>query len=649
MDRNKIPDNPKQALKVVCLFLAQSGPTHEDLGFATASKAFDFIGELFKVAPATVKNERDAFDRFTDSDRAGWNKLELPPRLKSVHDIYGNIPRDELRTLASNILEFDWKNFMTEQLPDLAKIISECRDKISKTDESLAVTLDPSDVDQLMASYRDLNKGHQIRFVGGHTFVVETGEQSRCISVQELPVLTILADQLRAFEQYRKSMDEISNAMDFDSRTSGDGSGFFKLLPNTEWKVEAGNEAADNFLEAIAEVLPNAQDRVRMERFISDPEWSGMADADGNIGRKLNRSTDWQESAILKTGGLVAAASAGRINFIRAIEHAGFGSDLVSVQGAALTGTGGENIIFYGAPGTGKSHHVNNVVKPCKHVRTVFHPDLQNSDFFGCLKPEMDGKDVAYRFSPGPFMLALELASRNPSEPVYLVIEELNRAAAAAVFGELFLLLDRDESGAGEYDVDFPSKESREWFCEKTSSQINKIKIPANLHIYATMNSADQGVYPLDTAFRRRWKQEYMKLDYDKGPDGDVGYHDSDGNLHVVPFRKFVGALNGYLLGFEELGIAEDRLLGQWFVKANELDGASVPEKILLYLWDDLLRHDGRETVFATGHIKTYGQLVLAIAENKPVFSGAFTERLNQIKQPDTTELTNTAEDNASA
>lgn len=644
-----IPDTPQQALKLVCLYLAQSGPTHSNLGYMTASEAFDSIGGIFNVAPATVKNERDAYDRFTDSARVGWQKDALPPRLKAVYDTYGNIPKDGLKTLASRILEIDWNNSMTEPLPDLAEIILQCRSKIEDLDETLPVTLDTGDADRLVVSYREQNPAHQIRFVGGHTFVVQTGEQSRHVSVQELPKLAILAEQLKAFERFRVAIDNISAEMGFSSRTSGEGSDFFRFLPSTDWQDETGSEAANKFLVAAAKILESPQDLVKMKNFISDPEWSGMADAQGNVGRKLNRSTDWQESAILKTGGLVAAASAGRINFIRAIEHAGFGSDLVTVEGPKNKGSGGENIIFYGAPGTGKSHRVNKSVKPCKHVRTVFHPDLQNSDFFGCLKPMMVGDNVTYGFAPGPFMQSLLLAIKNPSEPVYLVIEELNRAAAAAVFGDLFLLLDRNEDGAGEYDVDFPSTESREWFCAESGFQSTKIKLPSNLHIYATMNSADQGVYPLDTAFRRRWKQEYLKLDYDEGPVGNVGYFDKAGEFHELSLLGFIRTLNGYLLEQHELAIAEDRLLGQWFVKANELDGISVPEKALLYLWDDLLRHDGRQTVFATGQIRTYGQLVSAVLDKKPIFSDAFMSRLDQISKPVPGSPTDIVDDDGSA
>jgi hypothetical protein len=576
-----------------------------------------------------VKNERDAFDRFTDSDRAGWNKLVLPRRLKIIHDIYGNVPRDELRKMAARILELEWIKPMTIPLPDLAVIIAGCRQKIAQIDPSQPVRLDPANVVRLLNSYRELNRNHNISFVGGHTFNIGTGDQARCISIQELPKLAIMAEHLAALQPYRKALDGISVHMGFDSRTSGSGSDFFENLPSKSWKNDVGTAVANAFVSATLAVLPDPADQAAMDKFVSDPEWSGIED-----GRKLNRPTDWQESAVLRTGGMVAAASAGRVNLIRAIEHAGFGANLVNVIGQSGACAGGENVIYYGAPGTGKSHLVNSIVRETDHVRTVFHPDLQNSDFFGCLKPEMNGKDVTYGFSPGPFMQALAVATDNPLLPVSLVIEELNRAAAAAVFGDLFLLLDRDGTGAGEYDVDFPSAESRKWFCERTGHSVDKIRIPSNLHIYATMNSADQGVFPLDTAFRRRWRQEYLKLDFSSGPTGNVGYRDRLGGLHQIPLLSFIKTLNDYLLEQEELAIAEDRLMGQWFVKENEIEGTSIPEKILLYLWDDLLRHDGRPAVFATDRIRTYGQLVTAIENEQSIFSDTLLSRLNLVTQP---------------
>ena len=284
---------------------------------------------------------------------------------------------------------------------------------------------------------------------------------------------------------------------------------------------------------------------------------------------------------------------------------------------------GAENIIYYGAPGTGKTHSVNEEVGNKHCIRTVFHPDLQNGDFVGALKPVMRGDNVTYEFSPGPFAHALKEAILRPNEKVFLVIEELNRAPAAAVFGDLFLLLDRDEVGLGQYDADFPTDEFKSWLCANCEQEIERLRLPANLWLLATMNSADQGVFPLDTAFRRRWNQQYIHIDYTNSPSGSFNIVKGDGTAASVPWAKFSKILNNYLT--EKLAIAEDRILGPWFVSDVELASSDlVPGKVLIYLWDDLLRHHGREFIFNTSVVKTYGGLSRRVSNRKSVFAEEF-------------------------
>lgn len=296
--------------------------------------------------------------------------------------------------------------------------------------------------------------------------------------------------------------------------------------------------------------------------------------------------------------------------------------------------TGAENRIFYGAPGTGKTHTVDARTKGKNCIRTVFHPDLQNGDFIGGLKPVTRDGSVTYEFSPGPFAQALKEATTHPEDEVFLIIEELNRAPAAAVFGDLFLLLDRDPSGRGKYDADFPNDEFRVWLGNQCEQEINKLRLPSNLSLLATMNSADQGVFPLDTAFRRRWEQEYIKIDYSNAPNGSVGVVMSDDQLAAIPWASFVHVLNDYLT--EHLSISEDRLLGPWFVSDVELDACdAVPGKVLIYLWDDLLRHHGREIVFNTAVAKTYGALSFRASQSDRIFSDDFLEALESVRQDD--------------
>lgn len=284
---------------------------------------------------------------------------------------------------------------------------------------------------------------------------------------------------------------------------------------------------------------------------------------------------------------------------------------------------GGENIIFYGAPGTGKTHTVDAMVYGKKCVRTVFHPDMQNSDFVGALKPVMEEDRVAYSFAPGPFALALRDALAQPDHETFLVIEELNRAPAAAVFGDLFLLLDRDSDGAGKFDVNFPTPEFKKWLSASLGREIDRVSLPSNLWLLATMNSADQGVYPIDTAFRRRWRQEYVSIDYSIAPPGSLDVVHGDGSVTSVPWHAFAKAMNAHLTA--ELDVAEDRLLGPWFVTAEDLSRANhIPGKVLIYLWDDLLRHHGRDKVFDVASVKTFGEVSVRVATSKRIFSDAF-------------------------
>lgn len=290
--------------------------------------------------------------------------------------------------------------------------------------------------------------------------------------------------------------------------------------------------------------------------------------------------------------------------------------------------TGAENLIFYGAPGTGKTHAVNERIGDKHSIRTVFHPDLQNGDFVGALKPVTRDGDVTYEFSPGPFAHALRAAILRPNEEVFLVIEELNRAPAAAVFGDLFLLLDRDATGRGKYDADFPTDEFKTWLRAECGQEIEKLRLPANLWLLATMNSADQGVFPLDTAFRRRWKQEYINIDYAISPDGRFNVVKADGNQVPITWSDFARVLNDYLT--DHLSIAEDRLLGPWFVSDIDLTSSDfIPGKVLIYLWDDLLRHHGRDIIFNTAIVKTYGALSNRVSRNEQIFSEGFLNALD--------------------
>jgi MoxR-like ATPase len=315
--------------------------------------------------------------------------------------------------------------------------------------------------------------------------------------------------------------------------------------------------------------------------------------------------------------------------------------DEIEISSADLSQlTGGENIIVYGAPGTGKSYYVEH--KLCGDTqsesifRTVFHRDYTNTDFIGSYRPTINKKDggsVTYAFVPGPFARALVRAYSFPEVKVCLIIEEINRGNAAAIFGELFQLLDRSPSGQSEYGIS-PEFSFFEYLDEsvirsgqdlQSLLEPNKILLPSNFFIYATMNSADQGVLPIDTAFKRRWRFEYLPVGFES--DEEAGNWTVDYRAKKIRWRDLCEAINNVL---RDKGVPEDRLVGQRFFKEEELsDPSVVGSKLLLYLWDDVLRHgDRRKWIFDTAKFKDFGSLLRGFVQGDPVFTDVVNDRI---------------------
>ncbi|MFY0701943.1 MAG: AAA family ATPase [Bermanella sp.] len=295
---------------------------------------------------------------------------------------------------------------------------------------------------------------------------------------------------------------------------------------------------------------------------------------------------------------------------------------------------GASNVIFYGAPGTGKSYSIDKIVREYKHVTTVFHPDTQYNDFVGCLKPSMNGSNIEYKFRDGPFCKALKISHENKNEHCYLVIEEINRASAAAVFGEIFQLLDRDSTGDSRYGVNISDPDMLSYLAKNAPSVIQdgKLKLPPNLSIYATMNSSDQAVMPMDTAFKRRWKFNYKSIDFSECAKGKLILPIDDTNI-IITWKNFAENVNGVLI---EQGIPEDRLLGPWFLQDGELTEESAQDavagKLFMYLWDDVLRH-GQKTAVFDESIKNYGQLVHKFKTGEPVFNEILSSKFEAFSE----------------
>ncbi len=286
--------------------------------------------------------------------------------------------------------------------------------------------------------------------------------------------------------------------------------------------------------------------------------------------------------------------------------------------------------IFYGAPGTGKSHkikkHLEGVSKD-NIFRTTFHPDSDYSTFVGAYKPIKgkrplyglnggltvrlnDGGDlsediITYNFRPQAFLNAYIQAYKKPNENVYLIIEEINRGNCAQIFGDLFQLLDRDENGVSEYtikaDTDLNAFLEEELGKDNPGIKDGELCLPSNLYIYATMNTSDQSLFPIDSAFKRRWDWEYEPIKY-KNTDWVI---DIDGlKYRWIDFQKEV---NTRIL--DDTG-SEDKMLGDYFVnpQAKVIGYNLFRNKILFYLWNDVCK-DGGADIFPTDRDFSFSKL----------------------------------------
>lgn len=278
------------------------------------------------------------------------------------------------------------------------------------------------------------------------------------------------------------------------------------------------------------------------------------------------------------------------------------------------------NIIYFGAPGTGKSYNLNKDGKnlTSNYERITFHPDYSYANFVGTYKPVPKGEDISYEYVPGPFMRSMVKALKNPSEPFLLIIEEINRANVAAVFGDVFQLLDRDSDNTSEYPIDV-TEDMKNYLKSELNEDFEKIKIPSNLFIWATMNSADQGVFPMDTAFKRRWDFKYFGINHNEQLVSNIKVELNGFTISWNDLRK---AINEELLTYK---INEDKLLGPFFA-FNEYFDSEIPlgifkeifkNKIIMYLFEDAARSKRNELFSGVSKDSnlTYSQICEAFDE----------------------------------
>ena len=267
--------------------------------------------------------------------------------------------------------------------------------------------------------------------------------------------------------------------------------------------------------------------------------------------------------------------------------------------------------IFFGAPGTGKSFKVNEIVKNQQVFRTTFHPDYDYAQFVGAYKPKKESKEITYSFVPQVFAKAyaaawkLQLTSAAEAN-VFLVIEEINRGNCAQIFGDIFQLLDRDSKGFSQYSIDADC-DFAEWLdkefkaanlwdaYKKEVGGEGKLKLPPNLNVLATMNTSDQSLFPMDSAFKRRFDWEYVPISFD-GKDAANFQIDIDGTQYS--WQKFVETVNEKILSLTE---SEDKQLGEFFIKpdsGNVISKDRFLGKVMFYLWNEICKDEHKNGSF---------------------------------------------------
>lgn len=295
--------------------------------------------------------------------------------------------------------------------------------------------------------------------------------------------------------------------------------------------------------------------------------------------------------------------------------------------------------VFFGAPGTGKSHKIdynlfkdkdgNPIGKGIKEIpedhkfRTTFHPDYDYAQFVGAYKPKRESDGITYSFVPQVFAKSYAAAwkqyfaagnASTAENQVYLVIEEINRGNCAQIFGDIFQLLDRDADGSSQYSIDADC-DFAEWL-EKEFKTANvwdtyvgavgdgKLKFPPNLNILATMNTSDQSLFPMDSAFKRRFDWEYVPIKYAKDSDCSDDWKADEFKIIIgnsmYMWLDFLKKVNADIYDATQ---SEDKQMGEFFIKpkSDDLKIAfnEFRSKVLFYLWDSVYKDETeRQAVF---------------------------------------------------
>jgi hypothetical protein len=264
------------------------------------------------------------------------------------------------------------------------------------------------------------------------------------------------------------------------------------------------------------------------------------------------------------------------------------------------------NVIYYGSPGTGKSHTADLITNGKEVQKVTFHPDYDYHSFVGGYKPTMIGDKIAYKFVPQIFTKIYidawkNLVSADETQPFFLQIEEINRGNCAEIFGDLFQLLDRKSDGSSKYEVTAEEELykyllSADGFGgDHEGIKDGKLRFPSNLKIIATMNTSDQSLFPMDSAFKRRWDWIYVPIDYNCSSSDFTIQLNNGKSFEWLSFLKIINE------EIFEITKSQDKQIGNWFIDAQNsektISESKFVNKVIFYLWNDVFK-DEENTIF---------------------------------------------------
>ena len=589
------------------------------LGCKTFIEAFKIAADVTGENADTIRFDRDYFDPYFPNKRKGWDKYSLDSSKKFLLDYFADMGDPDMFRIIRHILNresdpiFDTLSKLVDEskenspnqilkskdeLKDLGKLITAIQQNLA--DHYIPAEIQLSDNFKKAYTEYALEKGETVTFNTATAVVTNANAQKIYAANQWFVMAAYAVPLIQELIIYRNHcedvMDNFPALQTYMTQHHMDKASVFHAL-----KEKPEKALLDTFAKGAADAFTPLDDADRygqlLVRFATDYSWW--------LGEQgLERIEDYYVSPVLRTLGLSNTYQ----SFIASLTYAYASTDSLyqelptmiamedinakqdTAKADIPRNTGGSNILLYGVPGCGKSYQIKT--RYCDEEnymeRVVFHPDYTNSDFIGQIMPVNEDGKISYPFIPGPFTRILKAAVNDPTHLYFLVIEEINRGNAPAIFGEVFQLLDR-VNGESEYGISNADISRIVYGNPK-----RKVKIPSNLILLATMNTADQNVFTLDTAFKRRWRMENIPNDFSKCK---FATHLIAGTK--ITWSEFATAINKKIVEFGKgNGGSEDARLGAYFVTDRDLeDSKSFAEKVLMYLWEDAFKFN-RNDIF---------------------------------------------------